>query len=205
MLEAGTAYFEHAAVTFEGTRLLPLKHFLDQFPENMAWKSIRNLELPGHEYAARYAKAAGTKANTMPYTCCVHDIAIRCPGLKTLTMAFSPNVYPAPAPCDPMMAITAPWEIEGKTNLLRVLENQNLVLLTLRFDAKRHAISHEDVDTDWEELFARCTAVLEEEIGRQGRTLEVVRKVKLPPQRSTHAWVTRPGYVPAGMHPLVWG
>ncbi|KAF2027865.1 hypothetical protein EK21DRAFT_114356 [Setomelanomma holmii] len=104
MQEVGEMYFERAAVSYDGTSIFQLKKFLDQFPDDMAWKNIRELELVGHA-GERCAKLVdGT--NVVPQTC-AHDVAMRCPQLRRLTTNFSPDILAKPLPRNPL---TGPYQ-----------------------------------------------------------------------------------------------
>ncbi|KAH7081445.1 hypothetical protein BKA63DRAFT_503824 [Paraphoma chrysanthemicola] len=233
--EAGAAYFQHANAIFQGTQLAMLAGFLDRFPGDMQWRSIRNLDFARYECGKVYARP-GKAEDSAELQLCIHDIAIRCPGLQKLTISLLPDVFRTPSIEDQSQAgvsrdlmtrvlgadtslldvwenwtrctsMLIPDEITGNTNLLRVLENEKLVHLTVRFDATRYTtgIGDDDCDQDLEDVFAQCTGLLETEIEKKGRKLEIMRKVKTWQKVDTRSWVSRPGYVPAGMHPLVWG
>ncbi|KAH7091348.1 hypothetical protein FB567DRAFT_518471 [Paraphoma chrysanthemicola] len=233
--EAGAAYFQHASVITQGTQLAMFAGFLDCFSGDILWKSIRDLEFANYEYGKVYAYPTEAECSA-GVQLCIHDIAVRCPGLRNLTISLSPDVFRTPSIEDQRRdgasldlttripganislldtwenwrrcpSILTPDEITGNTNLLRVLELEKLLHLTVRFDATRYTtgIGDDDCARELEEVFAQCTVLLEAEIKKQGRRLDIVQKVKMWPKVDTQSWVSRPGYVPAGMHPLVWG
>jgi len=157
-----------------------------QFPGNAAWKSVRELEFRGWQacYANRDADGTTTVAAD-----CVHDIAIRCPGLKKLSFTLVPDV------------LLQPDCFEAKTNFSRVLENERLERIRLFVDTSGDDLPA--MGQDWEDRFEECTAALESKVVEMGRKLVVERRVWLPVRRvydrsEDFRWVS---YV-ASDHPL---
>jgi hypothetical protein len=116
----------------------------------------------------------------------IHDFVIRCSNLQKLTISLEPYTlldFPESLPSDTADSNTArrgitPQEFELYTNFTRVLENKKLTLLALDLNASDFHL-RDETGLDWEELFVKCTQVLEEEAKILGRKLKVVRRLEL--------------------------
>ncbi|KAF2822962.1 hypothetical protein CC86DRAFT_74295 [Ophiobolus disseminans] len=139
--EVALVWLARSKVMVEIGAFSTLETLLYQFPNSTAWNSIRELESRGWQSCYANGDTKGTRATMAD---CIHDIAIRCPGLRKLSMTLLPR------------AVLQPNWFEESTNLSRLLENERIEHMCLTVDISDRSLP--TMGRGWDTQFEECTA-----------------------------------------------
>jgi hypothetical protein len=127
--EAAMAYLRRTKLVISTPGYTSLDGLLSQFPNDIAYKSVRQLELAHPQHC--YAQSCEPKPPLAPADC-VYDVVTRCSGLRHLTMTVPGSMLVATRKGSEVPQARTMEEVEERMGFTRVFEHKSLHEIQLR-------------------------------------------------------------------------